>query len=45
MRTLLFMLVTGWPSPASAGKKDTKSEACVRTKVWDGYSEGWGIRP
>lgn len=46
MRTLLLTLVTGLALslPASAGKKDTKSEACVRTKVWDGYSEGWGIR-
>ena len=23
---------------------EAAAETCVRTKVWDGYAEGWGIR-
>lgn len=34
----LFLLAT----PASADEKD--AESCLRTKVWDGYAEGWGVR-
>jgi len=29
-------------APALAGTKE--AEECLRTKVWDGYAEGWGIR-
>lgn len=29
-------------APASAD--EASAETCVRTKVWDGYAEGWGIR-
>jgi hypothetical protein len=29
-------------SPALADEK--AAETCLRTKVWDGYAEGWGIR-
>ena len=28
--------------PAEAGKRD--AEDCLRTRVWDGYGDGWGIR-
>ena len=28
--------------PAEAGKRD--AEVCLRTRVWDGYGDGWGIR-
>ena len=27
--------------PAQA---ESKAEACLRTKVWDGYADGWGVR-
>ena len=38
-----FGLVLLAGAPAQAG--DTSAaEACLRTKVWDGYAEGWGIR-
>lgn len=33
---LLFAL------PALADEKD--AESCLRTKVWDGYAQGWGVR-
>ena len=23
---------------------ESEAEACLRTKVWDGYADGWGIR-
>lgn len=41
MKTLLttLLLATGL---ASAAEND--AETCLRTKVWDGYSDGWGIR-
>ena len=29
-------------APALADEK--AAETCLRTKVWDGYAEGWGIR-
>lgn len=29
-------------SPALAD--ESEAESCLRTKVWDGYSDGWGIR-
>jgi hypothetical protein len=29
-------------APAHADDKD--AETCLRTKVWDGYAEGWGVR-
>ncbi|MEQ1505449.1 MAG: hypothetical protein ABMB14_24670 [Myxococcota bacterium] len=28
--------------PARADEKE--AESCLRTKVWDGYAEGWGVR-
>jgi len=31
-----------YASPAFAD--EAEAEACVRQKVWDGYSEGWSIR-
>lgn len=33
----------GLAIPADAADTD-KAETCLRTKVWDGYAEGWGIR-
>lgn len=27
---------------AFADEKD--AESCLRTKVWDGYAQGWGVR-
>jgi hypothetical protein len=35
----LCTLVT---TPALAG--ESEAETCLRTKVWEGYNEGWGIR-
>lgn len=29
-------------APAVAG--ETEAETCLRTKVWEGYNDGWGIR-
>jgi hypothetical protein len=28
----------------SANADEAQAEACVRTKVWEGYSDGWAIR-
>ena len=28
----------------SALADETKAEACLRTKVWEGYADGWGVR-
>ncbi len=27
-----------------AGASEEEAEVCVRTKVWDGYGQGWAIR-
>jgi hypothetical protein len=38
LATAILML----PQLASADEKE--AEACLRTKVWDGYADGWAIR-
>ena len=30
-----------WSTVALA---DSDAESCLKTKVWDGYAEGWGVR-
>ncbi len=30
-----------WSTVALA---DSEAESCLKTKVWDGYAEGWGVR-
>ena len=37
------LVLVGLATPAVAGDTD-KAETCLRTKVWDGYAQGWGIR-
>ena len=31
-------------SAAPALASESEADACLRTKVWDGYADGWGIR-
>jgi hypothetical protein len=31
-------------TPSSAQADEAQAETCLRTKVWDGYADGWGIR-
>lgn len=31
-----------WSTVALAG--ESEAESCLKTKVWDGYAEGWGVR-
>ncbi len=41
----LTTLIGAWllaAPPAHAGEREANT--CLRTKVWDGYAEGWGIR-
>lgn len=44
MRVLLLLLLTslGLVAPSVADEKD--AETCVRTKIWDGYADGWAVR-
>lgn len=37
-----FLLGLGLLSIAHAGPDE--AESCLRTRVWDGYADGWGIR-
>jgi hypothetical protein len=30
--------------PQIASADEAEAEACLRTKVWDGYADGWAIR-
>jgi hypothetical protein len=39
---MLFALGLFATTPSFADEGE--AETCVRTKVWDGYSDGWGIR-
>jgi hypothetical protein len=27
-----------------AAQAESKAESCLRTKVWEGYADGWGVR-
>lgn len=38
--TLLLALLL----PSAARADEEEAEACLRSKVWDGYAEGWAIR-
>lgn len=42
IKTLLAAALLIIPQVASADEKE--AEACLRTKVWDGYADGWAIR-
>ena len=42
IRTFLAMALLVLPQLASADQNEAK--ACLRTKVWDGYADGWAIR-
>ncbi len=39
---LLLASLLSAQSVALAG--ESEAESCLRTKVWDGYAEGWGVR-
>lgn len=38
---MLFSIAMLAVAPALA---ESPAESCLRTKVWDGYKEGWGVR-
>jgi hypothetical protein len=42
-RALIATLACSLSTAAVAGD-ELAAETCLRTKVWDGYTEGWGIR-
>ncbi|MBN2798849.1 MAG: hypothetical protein JXX28_06835 [Deltaproteobacteria bacterium] len=44
MTRFLSLLVLGLTLSSSALADEEGAETCVRTKVWDGYADGWGIR-
>jgi len=39
---IFALLATASAVPAHADEDE--AESCLRTKVWDGYADGWGIR-
>ncbi len=44
-RGLLALAVTGALTFAATSVADEKeADTCLRTKIWDGYADGWGIR-
>ena len=42
IKTIFAAALLMLPQLASANEKE--AEACLRTKVWDGYADGWAIR-
>jgi hypothetical protein len=36
------LLMLALAAPAHGG--ESEAESCLRTKVWEGYAEGWGVR-
>jgi hypothetical protein len=41
---MFALSVTALLAVPGALAAETDAETCLRTKVWDGYSDGWGIR-
>ena len=39
---MLALALLNLSMPARAG--ESEAESCLRSKVWDGYAEGWGVR-
>lgn len=39
-----WLMVGGLAASTAAHAGETEASACLRTKVWDGYGEGWAIR-
>lgn len=44
MKALLPLFVLAGLTAAPAYADEAKAETCLRTKVWEGYSDGWAIR-
>lgn len=44
MTRILSLIPLGIALAFPAMADEEAAETCVRTKVWDGYAEGWGIR-
>ena len=42
IKTLFALALLTLPQIAAADENE--AEACLRTKVWDGYADGWAIR-
>jgi Bacterial pre-peptidase C-terminal domain len=42
MTPSILLATSFFAATALAGEKD--AETCLRTKVWDGYADGWGVR-
>lgn len=41
---MLATALLGMSLVAPAHADEAAAETCLRTKVWDGYADGWGIR-
>jgi len=41
---LVGLLILGICPSYTASAGESEAETCLRTKVWEGYNEGWGIR-
>lgn len=44
MRRLALTIATAFALATTAVAGPQEAETCLRTKVWDGYADGWGIR-
>jgi len=46
LRTLaaagMLLIGLSWAAPVEAD--EAEAESCLRTKIWDGYNEGWAVR-
>ncbi|MBX2796658.1 MAG: hypothetical protein KTR31_03280 [Myxococcales bacterium] len=37
-------MMLAWMVAAALGSGIEEAETCLRTKVWEGYADGWGVR-
>ncbi|MFT4976008.1 MAG: hypothetical protein ACI8S6_001903 [Myxococcota bacterium] len=44
MGGLLALLVAGSMAVGEAAADEKQADSCLRTKIWDGYGEGWAVR-
>ncbi len=44
MRAIALLGLTLLAGVQTASADEKQADSCLRTKIWDGYSEGWAVR-
>ena len=41
---MMFTGLSAWVLSGTAVADEKEADTCLRTKIWDGYNEGWAVR-